>query len=134
MIIKRNDYNHNYDTADELDESELSSKTGGNQKKSKFVAWGGKKRASTITQKSNGQYINLNDYLTADNLNKLNAIKRFRSWKGKRASEKPFRTWGGKRSTLDSNSVENSSKLNDYLKRLETLNQLINELDSQDYD
>lgn len=46
-------------------------------------------------------------------------------------SEKPgFRSWGGKRSVVE----PLNSKLNDYLKRLEALDMLLSELDSQNYD
>lgn len=68
---KRNDYGYN-ENGDELDEQNLSANNGNNQKKSKFVAWGGKRSDSSANQKQqNGQHNNLNTYLPL-------AAKRFR--------------------------------------------------------
>ena len=72
-MFKRNEYNRNYE-AEELDEPELSSSNGNNQKREKsksFVAWGGKRSA-----KQNAQRANLNGFLAATN--SLNTIKRGR--------------------------------------------------------
>ena len=71
----RNEYNRNYE-AEELDEPELSSSNGANQKREKsksFVAWGGKRSASPAKQSAQ-QRANINGYLAATN--SLNTIKR----------------------------------------------------------
>lgn len=131
-FIKRND---NAYESNELDDQELNGAN--NQKKSKsFVAnfkpWGGKRNVNpNVTKPNNQQNANLNGYLAASSDNLPLAIKRVKT-------EKTFRSWGGKRSgaanyDIDQNEY-NAKLLNEYLSRLEALNQLINELDAQNYD
>lgn len=77
-LFKRNEYNRNYE-GEELDEPELSSSNGSNQKREKsksFVSWGGKRSASPSAKQGAQQRANINGYLAATN--SLNTIKRGR--------------------------------------------------------